>query len=128
MFQYLQDTNHWVKRICLKIIGTVSTSENLGLLAEYIHSQDARVRSAAFSTLVRIYICILQSLFQFYFYRFHYTMLSESSIPLDFWSLCRSCYNLISHFVNIAIEDLLYFLRTNLIFNSFFAISLVFLL
>ncbi|KAL1140378.1 hypothetical protein AAG570_000310 [Ranatra chinensis] len=53
--KHIKDTNHWVKRICLKIIGTFNFGENLRLIADFIHSQDARVRSSAFSTLIMLH-------------------------------------------------------------------------
>lgn len=52
---YLKDTNHWVKRICLRIIGHLRLGDNVRIVSDYIHSQDARVRSAALDTLVLLH-------------------------------------------------------------------------
>ncbi|BES97296.1 integrator complex subunit 4 [Nesidiocoris tenuis] len=49
---YLKDSNHWVKQVCFRIIGHIKQSDSLKTIADYIHSQDARVRSAAMETLV----------------------------------------------------------------------------
>ncbi|CAB0000602.1 unnamed protein product, partial [Nesidiocoris tenuis] len=48
---YLKDSNHWVKQVCFRIIGHIKQSDSLKTIADYIHSQDARVRSAAMETL-----------------------------------------------------------------------------
>lgn len=61
--QYLKDTSHAVKSKCLELIGALlpvgDESHNafvlsiLRLIGDYTHSQDARVRAAAFKTMVR---------------------------------------------------------------------------
>lgn len=53
--QFLKDTNHYVKRICLQLIGSLNVGDNMRLIADYIYSQDARVRSAAMETLVMLH-------------------------------------------------------------------------
>ncbi|XP_075235890.1 integrator complex subunit 4 [Lycorma delicatula] len=60
--QHLSDTSHSVKRKCLELIGEFlpvggsggdsNVQITLKLVNDYIHSQDARVRSAAFKTLI----------------------------------------------------------------------------
>ncbi|XP_014245422.1 integrator complex subunit 4 [Cimex lectularius] len=51
---FLKDTNHWVKQICFQIIGTINLEGTVPFIANYIHSQDARVRCAAMETLVKV--------------------------------------------------------------------------
>lgn len=59
--QYLTDRTHIVKRKCLTVIGELlpvssplesNAQATLRLVSDYTHSQDARVRSTAFNTMV----------------------------------------------------------------------------
>ncbi|XP_014277825.1 integrator complex subunit 4 [Halyomorpha halys] len=52
---FLKDTNHYVKRICLQLIGSLNVGDNTRLIADFIYSQDARVRCAAMETLVMLH-------------------------------------------------------------------------
>lgn len=76
-FQYLTDTSHSVKCKCLEALGEFlvvgSGSENLvqpilRLIGDYTHCEEARVRSAAFRTMVCgtrwwLFCCILNCFF-----------------------------------------------------------------
>ncbi|KAJ8918318.1 hypothetical protein NQ315_008011 [Exocentrus adspersus] len=60
--QYLKDVSHAVKCKCLEIIGAhfpLSTEEEteklLHLISSYFNNEDARVRSAAFSTIITLH-------------------------------------------------------------------------
>lgn len=58
--QFLKDTNNIVKCKCLNLIGAVlpiceNNRETLELVANFSYSEDARVRSAALSTLVVLF-------------------------------------------------------------------------
>lgn len=58
---YLKDTSHSVKSKCLSLIGELlplgdaSVTNTLHLINCYTHSQDARVRSAAYKTLIGLH-------------------------------------------------------------------------
>lgn len=63
--QYLKDTSHAVKSRCLELIGqllpVVDTAQSalvqnmLRLIGDYTYSQDARVRAAAFKTMINLH-------------------------------------------------------------------------
>lgn len=68
MFQYLTDTSHHVKCKCLELIGELlpvggsyesSAQSMMRHIGDYTRSEEARVRSAAFRTMVRSYLILL---------------------------------------------------------------------
>ena len=68
LFQYLTDTSHYVKCKCLELIGELlpvggscesSAQAMMRHVGDYTRSEEARVRSAAFRTMVRSYFILL---------------------------------------------------------------------
>lgn len=57
-WQYLSDTSHLVKQKALEVLGELlpvglQADTTIKLISDYTHSQDARVRSKAFNTMVQ---------------------------------------------------------------------------
>ena len=68
LFQYLTDTSHYVKCKCLELIGELlpvggscesSAQTMMRHVGDYTRSEEARVKSAAFRTMVCSYFILL---------------------------------------------------------------------